>query len=126
MKTKSKENKTNYNLLFGTLFTSLGAGLLLYICNKNIKNEKFTIVSHNPEDIRNKIKKIISVNQSISTDSINDTETLHDLGVDSLDSVEILMGMEEEFGISIPGDCEFSANTTVSGLIDLVISKLPK
>jgi len=71
MKTKSKENKTNYNLLFGTLFTSLGAGLLLYICNKNIKNEKFTIVSHNQTDIEYRIKTIISVNQGRSIDRIN-------------------------------------------------------
>jgi len=41
------------------------------MCNKNIKNEKFTIVSHNQTDIEYRIKTIISVNQGRSIDRIN-------------------------------------------------------
>lgn len=34
----------------------------------------------------------------------NETDILNDLGADSLDLVEILMSLEDEFGISIPDE----------------------
>lgn len=53
--------------------------------------------------------------------TIDETSVLGDLGVDSLDVVELLMEVEDEFGVSIP-DEKMSDCKTVSDLADLVIA----
>jgi len=45
---------------------------------------------------------------------------IEDLGADSLDAVELLMGIEEEFSIEIPDDEEVEKLQTVSQLIAYV------
>ena len=45
---------------------------------------------------------------------------IEDLGADSLDAVELLMGIEEEFSIEIPDDKEVEKLQTVSQLIAYV------
>lgn len=70
-----------------------------------------------------KIKKIIADQIGVSTDEIvPGKELVKDLGVDSLDAVEIIMTMEDEFGVSI-GEEEGSAIKTVDDVIELVNSK---
>lgn len=50
-----------------------------------------------------KIKNIISEVLSINADTITEESTfVDDLGADSLDIFQIVMGIEEEFGIDIP------------------------
>lgn len=50
-----------------------------------------------------KIKKIIAEVLNIEESEINEDSTfLDDLGADSLDVFQIIMGIEEEFGIEIP------------------------
>ena len=52
-----------------------------------------------------KVKKIIAEQLCISTDDISDNaNVIEDLGVDSLDVVELLMTFEDEFKVSIPDD----------------------
>ncbi len=52
-----------------------------------------------------KVKKIISNQLSIDSEKITEkTNIAEDLGADSLDLVEILMALEDEFGISIPDE----------------------
>ncbi len=56
-------------------------------------------------DINEKIKQIIGGQLRIEADSIEDsTDVVDDLGADSLDIVEILMVVEEQFGVSVPDD----------------------
>ena len=51
------------------------------------------------------IKKILSRQLQIDPDGINeDTDIKVDLGVDSLDVVEMLVSIEEETGITVPDD----------------------
>jgi acyl carrier protein len=53
------------------------------------------------------IKKVISViasTQRIPPEKITINSTFEELGIDSLDGVNILFGVEEEFNISIPDD----------------------
>ena len=54
-----------------------------------------------------------------------DSKLVEDLGVDSLDTVELLMSLEDEFGIQIP-DEEAMQLTTVESIVNLVDSKLNK
>ena len=48
-----------------------------------------------------KIISIIAEKLHIDVDAINPQSTLQDLGADSLDMVDIIMKIEEEFGIEI-------------------------
>ena len=50
-----------------------------------------------------KVKKMIAEQLCVSVDDIkDDANIIEDLGADSLDVVELLMGVEEEFGITVP------------------------
>jgi len=46
-----------------------------------------------------------------------------DLEADSLDLVELVMALEEEFGITVPEE-DLEGITTVGGAYDLVVAKL--
>lgn len=50
------------------------------------------------------------------------TNFKEDLGVDSLDLFELVMALEEEFGIEIPSD-DLENITTVGAIIDYLKSK---
>ena len=52
-----------------------------------------------------KIKEIIIEQLNVEEDLITmDTHLMKDLEADSLDAVEIIMGIEDEFGIEIPDE----------------------
>lgn len=52
-----------------------------------------------------KLKEIIAAQLRIDPSEItDDADVVDDLGADSLDVVEILMVIEEEFGVTIPDD----------------------
>ena len=52
-----------------------------------------------------KVKEIIANQFSVDVNKINEnTNIAEELGADSLDLVEILMSIEDEFGVSIPDE----------------------
>lgn len=52
-----------------------------------------------------KVRDIISKQLSVKPENVKDDSNIaEDLGADSLDLVEILMALEDEFGISIPDE----------------------
>lgn len=53
------------------------------------------------EEIKSKLLQIIAEQLKIDKNSINPQATLESMGADSLDRVEIIMRMEEEFGLEI-------------------------
>jgi acyl carrier protein len=57
------------------------------------------------KNLTDKVKEIIAKQLSVKVDAIqNTTNIAEELGADSLDLVEILMSLEDEFGISIPDE----------------------
>jgi acyl carrier protein len=67
-----------------------------------------------------KIKEIIVEQLSVDEDMVQmDTNLMKDLEADSLDAVEIILGVEEEFGIEIP-DEDAEAFETVQDLVDYI------
>ena len=62
----------------------------------------------NTEDIFNKVKEIIVEQLGVAeTAVVPEASFIDDLGADSLDIVELIMALEEEFDIEIPdGDAE--------------------
>lgn len=52
-----------------------------------------------------KVKKIVADQLSVESDTINPQSNFaNDLGADSLDTVELVMALEEEFDIEIPDE----------------------
>jgi acyl carrier protein len=67
-----------------------------------------------------KIIKIIAVQLDVSEDEVvPEASLIDDLGADSLDLVELVMAMEEEFGVDIP-DTEAEKIRTVQDAINYV------
>lgn len=55
--------------------------------------------------VDNKVKKIIIEQLDVTEDEVTATASfVDDLGADSLDTVEMVMAFEEEFGIEIPDE----------------------
>ena len=56
-------------------------------------------------DISERVKKIVVEHLGIDEDKVTETASfIDDLGADSLDTVELVMAFEEEFGCEIPDD----------------------
>lgn len=55
--------------------------------------------------IAERVKKIVIEHLSVDADKVVDKANfIDDLGADSLDTVELVMAFEEEFGVEIPDD----------------------
>ena len=66
------------------------------------------------------IKEIVAKQLGISIDKItNDMELIKDLNADSLDTVELMMTIEERFGIDFQED-DVEGLSTVQSVIDFV------
>lgn len=74
------------------------------------------------DDLKNRLFNVIT--QQLSTDSktLRLDTLIVDLGADSLDWVELIMMIEDEFKISL-GESEVDQITTVQHLFDLVQKK---
>lgn len=71
-------------------------------------------------DIVERVKKIICEQLDVAEEDVVPTASfVDDLGADSLDQVELIMAMEEEFNVSIT-DEEAEKITTVQDAIDYV------
>jgi acyl carrier protein len=56
-------------------------------------------------NIEERVKKVIEEQLSVNQDQITrEASFIDDLGADSLDTVELVMALEEEFGIEIPDE----------------------
>ena len=56
-------------------------------------------------EIAERVKKIVVENLGVEADNVSEAASfIDDLGADSLDTVELVMAFEEEFGIEIPDD----------------------
>ncbi|MCM1056135.1 MAG: acyl carrier protein [Firmicutes bacterium] len=67
-----------------------------------------------------KLKKVIAEVLNVDPDEITmETTFLDDLGADSLDVFQIVMGIEEEFDIEIPAD-KAEKITTVEEAVELI------
>ena len=74
--------------------------------------------------VEERIKKIISEQLGVEEEEvIPDAKFVEDLGADSLDTVELVMALEEEFDIEIP-DEEAEKILTVGGAIDFIKEKV--
>ena len=78
--------------------------------------------------IAERVKKIViqKLDLNIKVDEVkNDASFVDDLGADSLDTVEVVMALEEEFGIEIP-DEDAEKITTVVEAVKYIENKINK
>ena len=81
-------------------------------------------MSKRSSSVESKIKEIIAEQLGLREDEIlNASNFVEDLGADSLDIVELIMAMEEEFEMEIP-DEDAEKMLTVQNAIDYVQSKM--
>ena len=75
-------------------------------------------------NIDERVKKIVIEQLGVKEDEVNNGSSfVDDLGADSLDTVELVMALEEEFECEIP-DEEAEKITTVQQAIDYVTANL--
>jgi len=73
--------------------------------------------------IEDKVIKIVCDQLSSTPDKVTrDTSFINDLGADSLDTVELVMELEDEFGVSIP-DEDAEMISTVGTAVDYITAK---
>lgn len=77
----------------------------------------------NREDIKVKIIELIASGLAIDASGITEESTFDELGADSLDVVELVMGFEEAFDIEID-DEKAESLSTVSKVVDYLESEL--
>lgn len=73
------------------------------------------------EQIEERVKEIVSEQMNVSKDQVTrEASFTTDLGADSLDQVELVMELEEEFSITIPDEAAEKI-TTVGQAIDYIV-----
>ena len=72
-------------------------------------------------NIEERVKKIVAEQLGVKEEIANDASFVDDLGADSLDTVELVMALEEEFECEIP-DEEAEKIRTVEAAIEYVKS----
>ena len=72
------------------------------------------------DNIEQQVKKVVAEQLSINEADINNESSfIGDLGADSLDTVELVMALEDAFGIEIPDDQQEKIQT-VQQAIDFI------
>ena len=72
------------------------------------------------EEVFDKVKEIIVEQLGVAEDTVvQEASFIDDLGADSLDIVELIMALEEEFDIEIP-DTDAEKVVTVGDVVDYI------
>lgn len=71
------------------------------------------------EEVLNKIKEVVP-KFGVNPDDVNDSSTLEDLDMDSLDVVEIMQAIEDDMGIRVP-DEDLEDLTTIGDAVAAVV-----
>ena len=72
-------------------------------------------------DVRKTVSDILAKRIDIST--LKEEDSLKEIGLDSLDLVEVMLEIEEELGIEFDSD-EIAGLTTLKSVLDLINSKI--
>jgi len=76
------------------------------------------------DDIFARVQKIVAEQLEVDPSEVKpEANFANDLGADSLDTVELVMALEEEFDIEIPDEAA-EGITTVQASVDFINSKL--
>ena len=77
----------------------------------------------NKEEILTKVKAVVAEKLNVGEDQVTEeAKFVEDLGADSLDQVELIMALEDEFKLKIPEE-EAEKLTTVGTAVSYVMKK---
>lgn len=75
------------------------------------------------EEILAKVKAVVAEKLNVGEDQVTtDAKFVEDLGADSLDQVELIMAMEDEFELKIPEE-EAEKLDTVGSAVNYIVEK---
>jgi acyl carrier protein len=83
-------------------------------------------MSNTLDDMRDRVSRVMAQQFHVASDKITESATLEDLGATSLDRVEVVMSLEDEFKIDISDDEAWRLETVgdVLACITANVSKL--
>ena len=93
---------------------------------------RYTLSAHRtnmPGDITEKVLNLISTTKRVPRDTVSATSTFQELGLDSLDAINLIFAVESEFNISVPDDVANSITSVpqmVIALQKMVPTKSPQ
>lgn len=78
-----------------------------------------------PDTIFERVRRVIADTQKLPADRVGEDSTFRELGIDSLDGLNILFALEEEFGIEVPDDAgkEFTSVRDVVAGIERLLAR---
>jgi acyl carrier protein len=75
------------------------------------------------EEILAKVKSVVSEKLNVGEDQVTtEAKFVEDLGADSLDQVELIMALEDEFDLKIPEE-EAEQLSTIGAAVDFILTK---
>ena len=76
------------------------------------------------DEVLAKVKAVVAEKLNVGEDQVTtDAKFVEDLGADSLDQVELIMALEDDFELKIPED-EAEKLTTVGAAIEYIVGKV--
>ncbi len=76
------------------------------------------------EEITGKVKEVVAEKLNVGEDQVTlDATFVEDLGADSLDQVELIMALEDEFDLKIPEE-DAEQLTTVGSAVEFIVTKM--
>jgi acyl carrier protein len=78
-----------------------------------------------PETTFERVMRVIADTQKLEADRVREDSTFKELGIDSLDGLQIVFALEEEFGLDVPDTAamEFSSVREVVAGIELLLAR---
>ncbi len=79
-------------------------------------------ISLNRDEVLEKVKRVVVDALGVDASEVTEAASFsNDLGADSLDSVELIMAIEEELGVSVP-EADAEGLKTVGQVVDFVLA----
>lgn len=77
------------------------------------------------EIISARARRVIAATQKIAFENVRDDSTFKQLAIDSLDGLNILFALEEEFGIDVPDDMgrQFASVSELVAGVELLLAR---
>lgn len=72
-------------------------------------------------DVIDRVLSVVKSSQKVDASKVSETATFKEMGLDSLDEVEVVMALEEEFALEIP-DADADKIRSAADAIDFVAS----